>query len=184
MSSATNVRTTKKRATVKRPKDKNAPKPPLTPYLRFGAQQRAADPTISALPVGKQGKVLAEMWAKLAEEAKEEIKKEYNKDRQLYEKELEEYKKTDEYKTFQDTLKSLSNVKEKKSKKQSAYNEYYKEQYGIIAKENKGFEMKDVTAIIVKNWKEIDDETKKIYIDRANKINEANKENKKAESDD
>lgn len=184
MSAALRAKSTSKKTTVKKPKDKNAPKPPLSAYLRFGKQQRAADPTLSALPAVKQGKVLSEMWSKLSDEAKEEYKNAYNKDKEVYLKEMEEYKKTDNYKEYQEILKASKQIKEKKTKKQSAYNEYFKEQYGVISKDNKGLEMKDVTAIIVKNWKEIDDKTKQIYIDRAKKINEANKENKKVESDD
>lgn len=173
-----------KKTTVKKPKDKNAPKPPLSAYLRFGKQQRAADPTLSALPVVKQGKVLSEMWSQLSEGAKEEYKNEYLKDREAYMEELEAYKKTDKYKEYQELLKATKYGKDKKPKKQSAYNEYYKEQYGLIFKDNKTLEMKDITAIIVKNWKEIDNKTKQIYVDRANKVNEANKENKKSQDDD
>ncbi|EOB12546.1 High mobility group protein 20A [Nosema bombycis CQ1] len=168
----------KKRQTAKKPKDKNAPKPPLTPYLRFGAQQRAADKTITALPVAKQGKVLAEMWSKLSDEAKNKFKEEYTEEKAIYDKNYEEYKKTDDYKKYQDLLKSLGTFKEKKTKRQSAYNVYYKEQYGIIASKTKGLEMKDITAIIVKNWKEIDEPTKKIYAEKAKKANDLNKENK------
>jgi hypothetical protein len=168
-----------RKRTVKKLKDVNAPKAPLTPYLRFGAEQRKRDPAVNSLPVGQQGKILSEMWKNCSEEEKEKLKAEYAVDKQKYVEEFEAYKQTDSYKDWLKRKEALEvdSVKKKKKNSQSAYNVYFKEQYPSVAAKNKELAMKDVGSEVAKQWKAMSEEDKKVYKEKAEKINKEAKEN-------
>lgn len=168
-----------RKRTVKKLKDVNAPKAPLTPYLRFGAEQRKRDPTVNSLPVGQQGKIISEMWKNCSEEDKEKLREEYAVDKQKYAEELVAYKETDSYKEFLKRKEALDIDSGKKKKKnvQSAYNVYFKEQYPLVAASNKDLAMKDVGSKVAKQWKAMNEEEKKVYKERADRFNKEAKEN-------
>lgn len=85
----------------KRPKDENAPKQPLTGYVRFlndrREKVRADNPTATFADLTK---LLAVEWSKLAAEEKQRYLDEADRDRERYQKELEQYQQTETYKLF------------------------------------------------------------------------------------
>ena len=97
----------------KKLKDDNAPRPPLNGYVRFLSQHRErvkqANPTQGFPDVTK---ILATEWLALTPDQKQIYLNEAEKDRERYNRELEEYKKTDAYSMFQQKLKDKEKSQE------------------------------------------------------------------------
>lgn len=85
----------------KRTKDINAPKQPLTGYVRFLNERRekvrADNPGLSFSEITK---LLGSEWSKLAQHEKQGYLDEAEKDKERYLKELEAYHQTEAYKMF------------------------------------------------------------------------------------
>ncbi|GFO09476.1 high mobility group protein 20a-like [Plakobranchus ocellatus] len=82
-------------------KDSNAPKQPLSGYLRFVAERREQvrleNPSLSFAELSKQ---LGGEWSALAIHQKQRYLDEAEREREKYVKDLEAYQKTESYKTF------------------------------------------------------------------------------------
>lgn len=79
-------------------KDPNAPKKPLTSYLRFNLQirdslrkERVANGD-QTLPAVELNQIIAEKWSNLTNEEKTSLQQEYDKEFEAYKKALEKYK--------------------------------------------------------------------------------------------
>ena len=85
----------------KKPKDENAPKQPLSGYLRFLNERRdkirAENPGMSFSEISK---LLGGEWSKMAQHEKQKYLDEAERDRERYQRELEAYQQTDTYKMF------------------------------------------------------------------------------------
>ncbi|XP_031574462.1 high mobility group protein 20A-like isoform X2 [Actinia tenebrosa] len=89
-------------------KDTNAPKAPLTGYVRFLNEHREkARNENPDLPFHEVTKILGNMWTQLPAVQKQLYLEEAEKDKERYMKELEEYQQTDAYKTFMTKQKAL-----------------------------------------------------------------------------
>ncbi|XP_067293003.1 high mobility group protein 20A isoform X3 [Pseudorasbora parva] len=92
---------TKGRRRKKPLKDSNAPKAPLTGYVRFmnerREQLRAERPDV---PFPEITRMLGNEWSKLPPEEKQRYLDEADRDKERYMRELEQYQKTDAYKHF------------------------------------------------------------------------------------
>lgn len=92
---------TKGRRRKKPLKDINAPKAPLTGYVRFmnerREQLRAERPD---MPFPEITRMLGNEWSKLPPEEKQRYLDEADKDKERYMRELEQYQKTEAYKHF------------------------------------------------------------------------------------
>ncbi|XP_051979217.1 high mobility group protein 20A-like isoform X5 [Xyrauchen texanus] len=92
---------TKGRRRKKPLKDSNAPKAPLTGYVRFmnerREQLRAERPE---LPFPEITRMLGNEWSKLPPEEKQRYLDEADRDKERYMRELEQYQKTEAYKHF------------------------------------------------------------------------------------
>ncbi|XP_065147532.1 high mobility group protein 20A isoform X1 [Paramisgurnus dabryanus] len=92
---------TKGRRRKKPLKDSNAPKAPLTGYVRFmnerREQLRAERPD---MPFPEITRMLGNEWSKLPPEEKQRYLDEADRDKERYMKELEQYQKTEAYKHF------------------------------------------------------------------------------------
>ncbi|XP_014671224.1 PREDICTED: high mobility group protein 20A-like [Priapulus caudatus] len=99
----------------KRARDENAPKQPLTGYVRFLNDRREKvredNPNATFADITK---ILATDWGKLLPEEKQRYLDEADKDRERYAKELEQYQQTEAYKIF------LKKQAEKKRKLEAA----------------------------------------------------------------
>ncbi|XP_059144533.1 high mobility group protein 20A-like isoform X2 [Physella acuta] len=85
----------------KRKKDMNAPKQPLSGYLRFLTERREQvrheKPNLSFAEMSKQ---LGNEWSNLAQHEKQRYLDDAEREKEKYMKDLEAYQKTDSYKTF------------------------------------------------------------------------------------
>ncbi|XP_051918146.1 high mobility group protein 20A isoform X3 [Hippocampus zosterae] len=92
---------TKGRKRKKPMKDRNAPKAPLTGYVRFmndrREQLRAERPDV---PFPEITRMLGNEWSKLPPEEKQRYLDEADRDKERYMRELEKYQKTEAYKHF------------------------------------------------------------------------------------
>ncbi|XP_038640155.1 high mobility group protein 20A isoform X5 [Scyliorhinus canicula] len=91
----------KGRKRKKATKDSNAPKAPLTGYVRFlnerREQLRAQRPDV---PFSEITRMLGNEWSKLPADDKQHYLDEAEKDKERYMKELEQYQQTEAYKRF------------------------------------------------------------------------------------
>ncbi|CAI9735779.1 Hypothetical predicted protein [Octopus vulgaris] len=102
----------KRKATMK---DKNAPKQPLTGYVRFLNERREKlrqeNPNLSFSEITRQ---LGGEWSKLAPREKQRYLDDAEKDKERYLRDMEAYQKTDAYKLFklQKEKKLKSDIRE------------------------------------------------------------------------
>ncbi|KAK4311285.1 hypothetical protein Pmani_017194 [Petrolisthes manimaculis] len=83
------------------PKDTNAPKGPLSGYMLFMSDQREVlRGTHPGLPFHEITKLVAQRWAQLDAPAKTKYLESAEADKERYQREVEEYQKTDAYKSF------------------------------------------------------------------------------------
>jgi len=83
------------------PRDANAPRLPLTGYVRYLNEQREkARLENPHLPFSEITKLLANGWSKLPPQEKQKYLDEAEKDKERYTKELEQYQQTETYKIF------------------------------------------------------------------------------------
>ncbi|EDO41032.1 predicted protein, partial [Nematostella vectensis] len=89
-------------------KDVNAPKAPLTGYVRFLNEHREKVRSENPdLPFHEVTRILGNMWSQLPTPQKQLFLEEAEKDKERYMKELEEYQRTDTYKMFIAKQKAL-----------------------------------------------------------------------------
>ncbi|AFN83216.1 high mobility group protein [Encephalitozoon romaleae SJ-2008] len=154
------------KAMVKRRKDPNAPKKPMSGYFIFGQEQRKKNEELSKLPVAEQGRSISEMWKKLTDEEREEYNKISNKERELYQAKVEEYKKSAEYHDYLEKVaadEEAAGKKKKGVKKVTGYNEFFKVIRKAVSEENPNFTMMETTSAVAKRWKELSDDEKAVY---------------------
>jgi len=88
---------------VKKLRDVNAPKKPMTAYFRWMKKNRGR--VVQSMPIGYSAKQLSkrmsQMWAALSVEAKVKWSEKYKKEMKVYEKLMAAYKHTSNYKRFQ-----------------------------------------------------------------------------------
>lgn len=162
---------------VKKLKDKNAPKRPLSGYLLFAKELRTTNETIKTLSVTKQAGEISKIWKELTEEEKNVYNKKAVVLKDAYKKQVAEYLKSDSYKQFQEKLAEAKGSKTKKrqgNNKMSGYRLFVKENKeniddGLSADE---LALKHIAKCGVR-WKNLDDKTKDLYNSRANEINES-----------
>ncbi|XP_070537426.1 high mobility group protein 20A-like [Ptychodera flava] len=101
-------------------KDINAPRAPLTGYIRFLNDRREKvrneNPTLSFPEITK---MLGNEWSKLSQSEKQRYLDEAEKDKERYMKELEQYQQTDSYRLF---AKKLQEKKRKAEMMEDAEN--------------------------------------------------------------
>ncbi|XP_064470654.1 high mobility group protein 20A-like [Ornithodoros turicata] len=97
-------------------RDVNAPKQPLTGYVRFlndrREKVRSENPAASFSDITK---ILANEWSKLPLQEKQRYLDEAEKDRERYTKEMEQYQQTEAYKLFTRKQNEKTKVDEKQS---------------------------------------------------------------------
>lgn len=160
---------------VKRPKDKNAPRRPLTAFLLYGNYLRANNENIKILPVTQQAASIAQMWRSLDEGEKQKYSREAEKLKEKYRKDVEAYEKSDSYREFQ---KALGEEKKGKGKKRQGTTRM--SGYRLFVKENKnnvdeGLSEEDAgrrhIAKCGKKWKMLSEDERRVYNERAARMN-------------
>jgi len=160
---------------VKRLKDKNAPKRPLTGFLLYGNYLRANNENIKSLPVTQQATSIAHMWRDMDEGTKEKYNQESEKLKVQYKKDMEAYEKSDSYKEFQMKLSESGEGKRKRRQgttKMSGYRLFVKENKDNVddglSEEDAG---KKHIAKCGKKWKMLSEVERQTYNERAAKMN-------------
>merc|ERR1711959_505488 len=102
----------------KKPKDKNAPKRPATPFFVFANEVRAEirenNPEAS---IGQIGKILGERWKALPEDQKAAYHVQSQKAKAEYQEVLEEFKKSEDYAAYQQKVAEWKEAKKASNKK-------------------------------------------------------------------
>ncbi|KAM0680983.1 high mobility group box 3 [Glugoides intestinalis] len=160
---------------VKRPKDKNAPKRPLTGFLIYGNELRSKNDTIKSMPVTQQATAIGQLWKELGEKEKEKYNMQSEKLKEQYKKDLCVYEKSDSYKEYKKALKEGENGNgdEKKRKKKgpvkmSGYRLFMKENKDNIDEglSEEDIAKKHITKCGIK-WKLLSEEEREGYNQRA-----------------
>ncbi|KAJ0069931.1 hypothetical protein NL108_016662, partial [Boleophthalmus pectinirostris] len=116
---------TKGRKRKKPMKDSNAPKAPLTGYVRFmndrREQLRAERPDV---PFPEITRMLGNEWSKLPPDEKQRYLDEAEKDKERYMRELEKYQKTEAYKHFTRKVQEKQKGKRHRGQHCSTLNRY------------------------------------------------------------
>ncbi|XP_065315834.1 high mobility group protein 20A-like [Gordionus sp. m RMFG-2023] len=127
-------------------KDVNAPIRPLTGYLRFlndfREQARIDNPNISSRDILK---IMGVQWNNLTSELKQKYHNESKLDLEKYLKDYEEYQKTDDYKSYQNTLmkfkqsrlKSIKEIKNINNIDESESSKFLNKKYSKVYKASK-----------------------------------------------
>merc|ERR1711959_774362 len=106
----------------KAPKDKNAPKKPLTPFFLFSMETRPKllkeDPSLKIEVLGKK---MGVMWNALSAEEKQKYISEREKNMEVYKVALEQYKQTQEYQDYQAIKRRWQEDKKRASRARRPY---------------------------------------------------------------
>jgi hypothetical protein len=177
------------------PADPNAPKGALTAYFAFMTDRKSAlmaeNPTWKFTDVGKK---CGELWKTVDDATKEKYMKQAEADRERYNKEMAEYKKTDAYQEGVRAAKAARKAKlEKKAKRKvkakkplqdlaQKYNKpkrpmnelftFMNEVRATIQQENPAAKLGDITKIGMEMWSKADAATKKRIADKITKQQE------------
>ncbi|XP_076058313.1 high mobility group protein 20A-like isoform X2 [Oratosquilla oratoria] len=101
------------------PKDTNAPKGPLSGYMLFMSEQRELiRQTNSRATFHEITKMVANKWASLDPEEKQKFLDAAEADKERYQREMGEYRKTDAYKKFVQKQKKEESRPNKKARKE------------------------------------------------------------------
>jgi hypothetical protein len=161
---------------VKRLKDKNAPKRPLTGFLLFGNQLRKNDANIRALPVTQQATAIGEQWKVLPEAEKSRFNTESEALKKSYKEKMALYEQSEDFKNFKVAKAEFNESKKEPAKpkkrqvatKMSGYRLFVKENKDTI---NEGLDEsehgKRHIAKCGMKWKSLSDDEQKVYNDRA-----------------
>ncbi|XP_053321143.1 high mobility group protein 20A [Spea bombifrons] len=110
---------TKGRKRKRSPRDNNAPKAPLTGYVRFmnerREQLRVERPDV---PFPEITRIVGSEWSKLPAHEKQHYLDEAEKDKERYTKELQQYQKTEAFRTY--SRKSQSRQKGRQQRQEAA----------------------------------------------------------------
>lgn len=159
----------------------SAPKKPASPYILYCNHQRSINQEIKRMQIKDQGKVLGEMWKDIKEEEKQKFVDMYQKEKEKYESEFEEFKKTPEYETYLAEKKTKKGKmrKERKPRKVTAYNIYVKE----MTKESKGqMSLGERSKLLGEKWKTMGSEEKAKFERMAEEVNESREEKEESEA--
>jgi len=98
----------------KKPKDKNAPKRPLSGFFRFVGEFRKANPQLKLTEVTKKA---GQRWQVLGPAKKQAYMDAASREQAKYKEDMAQYKNSDEYEQYQEKLKSFKANQKKKLKK-------------------------------------------------------------------
>lgn len=161
----------------KAPKDENAPKKPLSAYFRFAEEKRKPEREKNpGATVGQVMKVIGALWKQLSAEEKEKYDTPAKKAKSTYDKLLAAYKHSGAYAEFQEKLHEFkifeTTLPYKKDpnmpkKALSAYMIYTNSIREEINKENPGIKVTDVMRKCGQKWKELSDDDKAEWTQKA-----------------
>lgn len=155
------------------PKDPNHPKKPLTSYLRWAGEVRASiTEELKKKNPKQEGKdrnqavmtELAKRWEALSAEKKAKYEKAYKKDKEAYDAAMENY--TPPATTSEDAPARKSR-KGQNTGKLNKYTLFCKEMRPSVLADNPNIENKEVMTELANRWKEVSEEERAEYAERA-----------------
>jgi len=180
--SATAPTTQKKRALsyekgLKRPKDLNAPKRPLTGYFQWAAENRErAQEECTSSNVAEVTKKLGAMWRSLPADERTGWEEKSKAQMDTYKKDFAEYKKTSKYENFEKSLceynikmtyKPYKKDENMPKRPLSAYMLFAADERPKMMLENGDAKITEIMSLVAKKWKEQTDENKAPYNEKA-----------------
>ena len=178
-----------KKATKK--KDPNAPKKPKTGYFLFCDEHREqAKQKAGGKSASEVSKVLGEMWNELTLEQKKPYNDKYKKSLEGYNTRMEEYKKnkpsSEEESESEDEGKKKRKRATKKAKKDkdapkrplTSYMIYSQEMRKKLLEKDSTLKVTEVAKKVGALWKELSEDQKKPYIEKAEALKEVYKKQK------
>lgn len=152
----------------KKPQDQNAPKRPMSAYFLWANNKRGdlmkESPNVGVAELGKK---LGSLWAKVSGSEKEIFEAKAKKQKEAYEKKIEKYRKTADYKTHQKNLYAFRIHQTKKpfprdpnapKRNLSAYMIYLNSVRENVVKENPGMSSVEIMKEQSMMWKALNDE--------------------------
>jgi len=161
----------------KAPKDPNAPKKPLSGYMRFVAEKRQEFATTHPdLKITEISSKAGELWKAMIDSEKDVYNAEYRKEKEVWDVAMEKYRKSQ---SFQDHLaakdihKQQVKAKEKypkdpnsPKKAKTAYMIFAAEQRQNIMAQNPDVPQKEIMKKIGAKWSATSDTEKKPYLEK------------------
>ncbi|KAG0435075.1 High mobility group like protein TDP-1 [Dictyocoela muelleri] len=169
---------------MKLEKPTNYPKKPVIAYIAFSSDKRK-ELGLNKGSIEEQSKTLGDLWRNADPAIKEKYNKKYQTEMERFNKEMEEYKKTDEYKQYMEDLKNFKKANKKGGKKSrrprsaNAYNLFFGEQIQAAKTRGDKVNIGDIAKITSKLWSEMSEEDKAVFKQKA----EAKKIKKDAEDE-
>lgn len=166
---------------VKRVKDKNAPKRPLTGFFLFRNDLRTTDERIKAMPFTEQATAVGQLWKDLDEASREKYNAEAEKLKEQYKSDLAAYEQTDSYKKFKEEQQEIKEGKKKRTRrgpiKMSGYRLFMKENKDTL---DEGLNEEDAgkkhIAKCGLRWKMLSEKERAAYNERASKMEDVKSE--------
>eukprot|EP00746_Dinoflagellata_sp_MGD_P162832 gnl/MRDRNA2_/MRDRNA2_90560_c0_seq1.p1 gnl/MRDRNA2_/MRDRNA2_90560_c0~~gnl/MRDRNA2_/MRDRNA2_90560_c0_seq1.p1 ORF type:complete len:1266 (-),score=449.97 gnl/MRDRNA2_/MRDRNA2_90560_c0_seq1:43-3840(-) len=95
------------------------PKKPVSAWIMFG-KEKGNDPSFQGLDLAVRAKKLQVLWNDLPKEEKDVFDKKAAADKERYDQEMAEYKKSDAFKSYAKAVKALESKPKKKAPKRAA----------------------------------------------------------------
>jgi hypothetical protein len=165
----------KKARKPRKAKDPNAPKRACTSFFHFQAEKReevkAEYPGIKAKDVAKR---IGDMWKALDEDEKAPYKELYLADKERYTLAMENYVPSDVSSDESSVTKAKKAKKDKDpnapKQPKNTFFMFCEEHRQEVKDENKGIAGKDINKLLSSMWKEVDEDTKKEYKEKYDKL--------------
>ena len=161
------------KAKAKELKDKDAPKRPMNPYMRFCSKEREkVQEEIGTKSMGQVNAELSKRWAALDVEVKNGFQLESNKEKEKYEEQLKVYKPSDEFLKRKAEVEANNgiNVKAKKLKDKDApkmarnpYVIFCSKERQNVQKELGSMDKGQVMTELGKRWGALDADAKAVF---------------------
>jgi hypothetical protein len=157
-------------ATIKKLKDPDAPKKPLSPYLAFYKQQvQAIKKKYGLSSAPEMSKKAGELWKGLSSKEKAKYEKLASQDKERYENEKKEYTRPSEEELKQKLVQAKEEKKLKDpnapKKPKSAYIFFSMKNRQLIKDETGFTTISEISKELGSRWKQMEADEKKEYVD-------------------
>jgi len=163
-----------------RPKDASAPKRPLSAYFQWAGENRERVQSESnLLTLAEVAKKLGEMWRELSAEDKSGYEEKAKSEMEAYKTKFEKYKTTKKYEAHDKNLvefnikmtyKPFGKDENMPKRAQTGYLLFAAAERPKISLENDGKKVTEIMALVAKAWKELSEDEKIPYNDKAKKL--------------
>lgn len=174
---------------AKRPRDEHAPKRPQSSYFLYSNHRRKQLKTENPeKKITEISKMIAAEWSKMSDADKKPYEKDAQELKVKYDRDVQEYKGTKNYKEFQEELKKWksdgngSSKRKTKTKRpkdqnapkkpQSAYFLFINERRPLLKEKHSDKKVTEISKLLGAEWKEMTSAKKKPWEDKAKELKE------------